>query len=390
MSSGGSSSNDPPAPINIPSSLRNRRQGGVSSIAHSFADALQSWTQNSNQIMSTYMSDNIAVPSSVVGDTLEQGYLSPAMSRYSYISPAQVRLPDSYRSGHRSQYGSHIPSSAVPSLAPISGSPVNDRPTWPGSAHEKHRRPIKEHTPLIRTSSKTSMTSIPLSTIQDNVPAYIGSTFNQSVLNSCNILIGIGILALPLGFRFAGWAIGLTLFFFCLAVTNYTAKVLVKCLEYDEDLHTYADMGAIAFGEGVRLLISILFSLELLASAVAVVILVGDSLHAIFPDVSITVLKLIAWGIMAPLTLMAIRYLSYFSLLGIFSAISLTLVLIIDGLTKTERPGSLVDPMPTELFPTTWGAVPMSFGLIMAGFTGHSVFPSVYRDMQEPQKFTKV
>ncbi|CAG8631981.1 203_t:CDS:2, partial [Acaulospora colombiana] len=235
------------------------------------------------------MSDNIAVPSSVVGEALEQGYLSPAMShRYPYLSPAQVRLPDSYRSGNRSLYGSYIPSSVAPSLAPISGSDLLEN--------------------ILPSLERRQM-------------------------------------------------------------TNYTAKVLVKCLEYDENLHTYADMGAIAFGEGVRLIISILFSLELLASAVAVVILVGDSLHTIFPDVSLTVLKLIAWGVMAPLTLMAIRYLSYFSLLGIVSAISLIFVLIIDGFTKTERPGSLIDPMPTELFPTVWSSVPMSFGLIMAGFT---------------------
>lgn len=73
---------------------------------------------------------------------------------------------------------------------------------------------------------------------------------------------------------------------------------------------------------------------------------------------------------MAPLTLVPIRNLSYFSLMGIFSAIALVAVLVVDGIMKSERPGSLLDPMPTELFPTTWGSLPMAFGLIMAGFTG--------------------
>ncbi|CAG8485557.1 413_t:CDS:2 [Diversispora eburnea] len=386
MSSNGSSSNESTTPINIPTTLRNRHRepeepatGGVSSLAQSFATNLQSWTQNSGQIMSTYMSDNIAVPSSVA-DSFD-GAFSPMSNRY---SPAQARLPDSYRSGNRSQYGSYMPASSyAPSLATISGSPIishygssyfSNRQS-PKVPYDKQIKDIPERTPLIRTTSKSSMTSVPLSTMQ-NIQIYEGSTFQQSIFNSCNILIG--------------WVIGLGLFIFCFGVTNYTAKILVKCLEYDEGLYTYADMGAIAFGEGIRLLISILFSLELLASTTALVILCGDSLQAIFPDVSIIVLKLIAWSVMAPLTLMAIRYLSYFSLLGIFSAFALVSVLVIDGITKAERPGSLIDPMPTELFPSNWGSLPMAFGLIMAGFTGHAVFPSVYRDMQEPHKYNKM
>lgn len=118
---------------------------------------------------------------------------------------------------------------------------------------------------------------------------------------------------------------------------------------------------------------------------------------------------------MTPLTLIAIRYLSYFSLLGILSAISLVTVIIIDGFTKHDKPGSLIDHMETEIWPS-WASLPMSFGLIMAGFTGmhkiesicvyiifflklilnffiiigHAVFPTVYRDMQDPRQYPKM
>lgn len=34
--------------------------------------------------------------------------------------------------------------------------------------------------------------------------------------------------------------------------------------------------------------------------------------------------------------------------------------------------------------------VPKSFGLFMASFAGHAVFPTIYRDMQRPQRFTKM
>lgn len=35
-------------------------------------------------------------------------------------------------------------------------------------------------------------------------------------------------------------------------------------------------------------------------------------------------------------------------------------------------------------------SVPMSFGLIMAGFAGHAVFPTIYRDMKSPKQFKKM
>ncbi|CAG8445613.1 3682_t:CDS:2 [Ambispora leptoticha] len=405
-------------PMDIPSShqsntnntLHHRRRGtGRSSVIASslsnFGNAIQSWTGNYGHTVSTYISDNISVPASFVGESVftnddleshdggEQNQHPPFTARSPPIS-----IP-------RGFYGSF--------LSPISGSPQNSEygtpmgASIPASIYFNDRRPrrhsrapsytsghkfIDETLPLTRTLTKSSLASVPISVVQDmhGIPVHIGSTFRQSIFNSCNILIGIGILALPLGFRFAGWGIGLSLFVFCLCVTNYTAKLLVKCLDYDEGLHTYADMGAIAYGEGARLLISFLFSLELIASATALVILVGDSLHTIFPNVSLIVLKILAWMVMTPLTLMAIRYLSYFSLLGIFSAVALASVLIYDGLTKFERPGSLIDPMDTQFLPESWATLPMSFGLVMAGFTGHAVFPSVYRDMENPKEFPRM
>lgn len=35
-------------------------------------------------------------------------------------------------------------------------------------------------------------------------------------------------------------------------------------------------------------------------------------------------------------------------------------------------------------------SVPLSFGLIMAGFAGHAVFPTVYRDMENPKDYHKM
>ncbi|CAB4416747.1 unnamed protein product [Rhizophagus irregularis] len=414
MSSNSSNSTDA-SPINIPT-IRQRRGGtgtnNLTNLATSLADTLQSWTGNYSLTASTYMSNNIAVPASFVGDNLEPtGTFGQANFRQGRFNQhlGSLSTNQSYHTAYLSpipsNYGSIARNSHYSNLNPISGSITEGgdflgtsftsnrySSMWRNTAIEEYKnRPtkIQEHSPLIQTDSNNSY--VPLSKVAEiEIPERIGSNFRQSIFNSCNVLIGIGILALPLGFKYAGWVLGITIFFFCLIITNYTAKVIKKCLDYDEGLYTYADMGAVAFGEKSRMYIAALFCLELIASGVALVILIGDSLHTIFPDVSKDLLKVIAWLIMTPLTTIAIRYLSYFSLLGIISAMCLVNVMVIDGFAKREMPGSLVDPMETDWLPFQWYNVPMSFGLIMAGFTGHAVFPSVYRDMQNPKQYPKM
>ena len=52
-------------------------------------------------------------------------------------------------------------------------------------------------------------------------------------------------------------------------------------------------------------------------------------------------------------------------------------IVITDGLIKTTTPGSLIEPATTYLFPANWLTLPLSFGLLMSPWGGHSVFPNV-------------
>lgn len=96
------------------------------------------------------------------------------------------------------------------------------------------------------------------------------SSFVQTIFNAVNVLVGVGILALPLSFRLAGWLYGSIILVFCCLATNYTAKIIVKCLnanknpEDDEHGGSYGDMGQIAFGDKGRTLISSVFVIELI------------------------------------------------------------------------------------------------------------------------------
>ncbi|KAK9471619.1 transmembrane amino acid transporter protein-domain-containing protein [Dipodascopsis tothii] len=215
------------------------------------------------------------------------------------------------------------------------------------------------------------------------------STAPQTVFNSVNVLVGIGLLSLPLAFAYAGWAIG-TLFIVAAALTTlYTAKVLARCLDTDETLVTYADIAFAAYGQRARVATSVLFSIELIGACVALVVLFADSLHALYPAIDNDVYKAGAFFVLAPLMFLPLSVLSFTSVLGILSTFGLVVIVFVDGLIKRDQPGSLWQPMETHALPTNWMALPLSFGLLMSPWCGHSVFPNVYRDMRHPYKFNR-
>jgi vesicular inhibitory amino acid transporter len=143
------------------------------------------------------------------------------------------------------------------------------------------------------------------------------STLYQTVLNSTNVLIGVGLLTLPLGIKYAGWVVGLAFLTFSAIITKYTARQLGKCLDLDRSLITFADLAYISFGSGAQISIGILFTLELTAACVALFVLFGDSLDLLFPGWGVTEFKILLGIIMIPLSFVPLRLLGYTSSLGI-------------------------------------------------------------------------
>ncbi|KAI9802012.1 MAG: hypothetical protein M1825_003068 [Sarcosagium campestre] len=233
------------------------------------------------------------------------------------------------------------------------------------------------------------------------------STLPQTVFNSVNVLIGVGLLSLPLGFKYSGWSIGILFLLFAALATSYTARIMAKCLDVDRTLITYADLAYISFGPRARVLTSILFSVELMAPCVALVVLCADSLNALIPDIGLTEWKLVCGLILLPLSFMPLQILSFSSALGILCCLgrkifqtsnddvrrltlsAVVVIVFINGFLKPHQPGSLLEPAVTYWFPSTWLTIPLSFGLLISPWGGHGVFPNIYRDMRHPQKYKK-
>ena len=231
------------------------------------------------------------------------------------------------------------------------------------------------------------------------------STLPQTVFNSVNVLVGVGLLTLPLALKYSGWVIGMSFLAFSAVATCYTAKLLAKCLDVDSSLITFADLAYVSFGNTARIAVSILFSLELLAACVALVVLFADSMDDLIPGWGIPAWKIVCGILLVPLVFMPLRLLSFTSILGVMSCfgsrsppssdipyadpVAVTIAVWVDGFIKPEQPGSLRQPATQYLFPDNWMTIPLAFGLLMSPWGGHSVFPNIYRDMRHPYKYRK-
>lgn len=215
------------------------------------------------------------------------------------------------------------------------------------------------------------------------------STTAQTIFNMANLLIGIGLLSLPLGFRLAGWVMGTAMLLLGAVLTGYTAVLLTRSLETSPVAYAYSDIGALAYGRFMTTVTALIFMLELTAAGSALVILFGDNMHAVVPEVPSVVFKTVCLVLMMPATLLPLRTLSYTSIVGIVSTLVLIVVVFADGVYKRDAPGSLRDPLPTDWIPNHWSTLPLALGLFMAPFGGHGVFPQVYRDMRDRRQFAK-
>lgn len=126
-----------------------------------------------------------------------------------------------------------------------------------------------------------------------------------------------------MGVKYAGWLCGMAFLSLSAAVTAWTAKLLAKCMDLDPSLITFSDLAFISFGRNARIATSVLFTLELLAACVALLVIFADSLDLLLPGfLSVTGWKIVCAIVLIPLNFLPLRLLSFTSIIGIFSCFS--------------------------------------------------------------------
>lgn len=264
--------------------------------------------------------------------------------------------------------------------------------------HRQKIRPVQSFSSLRSAMSIVTTTSqITLKKIEDSdgniVTVLAGqSTAPQTIFNSINVLIGVGLLALPVGIMKAGWIFGVPILVLCGLSTYWSATLLSTAMDTDYTIMTYADLGYASYGSIAKLIISLLFSIDLLGAGVALIVLFSDSLFALLGDDLVwtqTRFKLISFIVLTPFTFVPLPILSIISLFGILATISITLLVMMCGLLKVSSPGSLLEVMPTNLWPESIPNLLLAIGILMAPFGGHAIFPNLKSDMRHPYKFKK-
>ncbi|KAI3948278.1 hypothetical protein MKW92_035266 [Papaver armeniacum] len=121
------------------------------------------------------------------------------------------------------------------------------------------------------------------------------STFFKTCFNGINALSGVGILSVPYALASGGWST-LILLFVVAAATFYTGLLMRRCMDVSSKIKTYPDIGEYAFGKKGRLIASSFMYLELYVVATGFLILEGDNLSNLFPNLSYTLAGVKVYG----------------------------------------------------------------------------------------------
>ncbi|KAG1757395.1 transmembrane amino acid transporter protein-domain-containing protein [Suillus lakei] len=375
--------------------------GSVTSSSGSMRGAIASYRRSqffasSNIPYNSHFSDDESDEEARIGEDDEEGELTPIPrddmtefwdwdeSSRPVLQPVRAFIPRRpIDTGEITASGSQLAQTTSDEATPLlKASPTTDQVSYGGSdsdayVGEESRRPIDRS--LLRRKSSITLRK----------PYNYGgqSTYGQTLFNSIAILLGIGMLSEPLAFAYAGWIGGTVLIVFLGFLNCYTAKILARIILEDPRLRSYADIGRKAFGPKSTVLTTMMFCLELFAVSVAFVTLAADSMHEVIPAYSSVTFKIASIVVLVPLVFLPLSILSYTSIFGICSTLLIIIVIFIDGFSKPDAPGSLWSPAATSWGTGSMTELGIAFGLLMAGFSGHAVIPSLARDMVDPSQF---
>lgn len=213
------------------------------------------------------------------------------------------------------------------------------------------------------------------------------STPTQTIFNSINVLIGLGVFSIPLAFHLSGWVLGIISLTFAAYSTKMAAILLGRVMKEYPHLRTYQDIGVYVFGRKIGIFILITFTLDLLGAGLSMIIMFADSFNTLFPSIEPLDLKLLIVSILFVLNFMPLRLLSFLSLVGIICTSTTCVTIFIAGFLKKESPGSLLETLPTNLWPLSTVDFFFALGLHLAPWGGLSTFPEIYTDMALPERY---
>jgi vesicular inhibitory amino acid transporter len=250
------------------------------------------------------------------------------------------------------------------------------------------------------------------------------ATFSQCTFNLSNILMGVGLLGLPLVFASAGWFGGS----FCLSVFGFitwrTSILIGRELNGDPrpshcfnespyksplqpgsvpearmlpPIRSFPDIARAAFGGTGSLILAVILYFELFSCLCVFFVTIGDHLHQLFPSVTVThhMMTVAAASTIPTMLLTTPKLLSYLSMVGTISTIAVVLAVILSAVLEgdmTVRVAAEQGIQNAKPYHTGWRTegLMLSFGLVAYCFSGHAIVPAIYTSMARPQDYEKM
>jgi len=204
-----------------------------------------------------------------------------------------------------------------------------------------------------------------------------------AIINILNLLIGIGCLSLPYAFSQGGW-ISIIFLFIIVLITNHTAKIIAEFTTI-YNTKNYQEIAEIVFGKKIGIFIKYLVCFELYLVSVSYLIIIGDNLEKLFPNINNKLLVLSGFLVTLPtICIRKINILSYFSIIGVITYIILLVNIIYTGIINDlfKNPNTT---LVTNIKDTT-----NIFGLFIICFGGHAVLPSIFINISNSNKLKNI
>lgn len=144
------------------------------------------------------------------------------------------------------------------------------------------------------------------------------STFAQTVFNTLNLLLGVGLLGMPLAFGHAGLLLGLVILTWSGMTTLWTGRMIDRCLSHDSSIKSYGDLAFAARGSRARVAVMVLVAIELTASSIGQIILFADGAQTFINGSSDIAWKVLCGVVFIPLSCAPLHYLGISSALSVF------------------------------------------------------------------------
>ncbi|KAI3953883.1 hypothetical protein MKW98_017707 [Papaver atlanticum] len=205
------------------------------------------------------------------------------------------------------------------------------------------------------------------------------SSFFKTCFNGINALSGVGILSVPYALASGGW---LSLVLLFVDATFYTGLLMRRCLDVNSQIRTYPDIGEYAFGKKGRMIVSIFMYLELYLVATGFLILEGDNLSNLFPNMGFELVIIVALIILPSMWLTDLSKVSYVSASGVLACVVIICSVLwvgVVGETGFHEKGKLLN----------FNGIPTGLSLYAFCYCAHPVFPTLYNSMRDKRQFSK-